>query len=242
MTSTTEVTLPASPGADQQKAEQQAILEGFQDLFALTERPPVTLTNIYKELPISNPGHLCDIRGHYLELSTSELQLAAISQCNEVYIRSHRFATPVLGRLGSIDIRRGLVQLSGFSFVELPAEGRATIRVRLRKPTSIIIHAGVTRISGVIHDISLGGCCVHTLICKGLQEAPQIEAELKVMDPGTGLPNCTRIPSTLLHVSGDSSPFKCVLSFCHNQQSEQFLSLLINQRQLEILKELRETL
>ena len=243
MTSTTESILPAqsTPG-DRQKEERQSILEGFQEIFALKERPPLTLTNVYKELPISNPGHICDIRGPFLEVSTSELQLAAISQCNEAYIRSPRFAAPVLGRLGSMDVRRGLVQLCDFSFAELHAESRSTIRVRLRKPTNIIIHAGATRISGVIHDISLGGCCVHTLIYKGLKEAPRIEVELKVIDQSTGLPNCTRIPCTLLQVSGDGSPFKCVLSFCHNQQSEQFLSLLINQRQLEILKELREAL
>jgi hypothetical protein len=235
-------------GTSEQKAsavesDQQPLIMGrFQELFDLDAEHSLTLINIYHELPISHPAKICDIRGNFLELTTSALQLAAICLCNEVYIRSPHFAAPVLGRMDSIDVRRGVVRLCNFAFAELEADKRETVRVRFNKPIAIIVHSGTDRIAGVIRDISLGGCCIETLTCRGLEENQVIQVELKVIDHSTGLPNCTRIPCGIIQLSGDAAPFKCIFSFRHNQQTEQFLSRLIYQRQLEILKELRETL
>jgi hypothetical protein len=234
-------------GADHHHATQDCdqqldFIGRFQELLERAVEPGITLTNIYQELPISHPASICEVRGSHLELSTSELQLAAIRHCNEVYIRSPHFPLPVLGRMDSIDRGRGVVRLSNFSYAELQAENRETVRVRFKKPTNIFIHSGSNRISGVIHDISLGGCCVNTLVRHGLEGAEGLQVELKVIDKTSGLPNCTRIPSSIVQIIGDSAPFKCVFSFNHTKQSERFLSVLINQRQLEVLRELRDTL
>jgi hypothetical protein len=221
---------------------QQKFIGRFQELFSLGAESSLTLTNIYQEMPITHPASICEIRGNYLELSTSDLQLAAISLCKEVYIRSPHFEAPVLGQMEGVDIRRGLVRLSNFAYTELREEKRETVRVRFKRPTNIIIHSGTNRISGVIHDISLGGCRINTLTNKGLGDTDDIELELKVIDKTTGLPNCRRIPCGIVHIKGDCAPFNCIFSFRLDKQTEQFLSLLINQRQFEILKELRETL
>ena len=229
---------PATPEPD----EQQRFLGRFQELFSLGADPSITLTNMYQEMPISHPASIFDIKGRQLELCTSELQLAAICQCHEVYIRSPHFEAPVLGRMEGIDIRRRMVRLSDFTYAELWEEKRETVRVRFKRPTNIIIHCGTNRISGAVHDISLGGCLVNTLTRKGLEEADDIQVELKVIDQTTGLPNCRRIPCSVVRISGDTTPFKCQFRFHHSEQTEPFLSRLVNQRQFEILKELRETL
>ena len=237
MSTATDQRLP-TPDPD----EQQRFLGRFQELFSLGADSNITLTNIYQELPITHPARICDIKGRHLELATSELQLAAICQCHEVYIRSPHFEATVLGRMEGIDVGRGVVRLSNFAYTEMREEKRETVRVRFKKPANIIIHAGTTRISGVIHDISLGGCCVTTLTRQGVEDADEIKVEIKAVDQTTGLPNCLRIPCSIIQIRGDTAPFKCLFSFRHNQQSEQFLSRLINQRQHEILKELREIL
>jgi hypothetical protein len=236
------MTTATGPEAAPDTDEQLAILGRFQELFALDIDAGITLTNIYQELPICNPASICDIRGHRLELSTSQLQLAAISLCNEVFIRSPHFDRPVLGQLENVDARRGAVWLSNFCHRDFAAGHRETVRVRFKRPTNIIIHSGSNRVSGVIHDISLGGCCIHTLTCKGMDESEEIQIELKVIDHSSGLPNCTRIPSSMAQICSQTAPYKCIFRFHHTKQSEQFLSRLINQRQLEILKELRDTL
>jgi PilZ domain-containing protein len=227
--------------AKSERDEQQSFLQRFHELLAL-QGPAVTLTNIYKEMPVSHAASICEIKGHRLELATCELQLAAISQCKEVYILSPHLEAPILGRLDSMDIRRGVVQLHEFSFAELKETNRKTVRVRFKRPMQIMLHCGADKISGVIHDISLGGCCINTLVRKELKESDGIQVELKLIEPGSGQLSCTSIDADLVQVYGDAPPFRCALSFRHSQQSEQFLSVFIYQRQLEILKELRETL
>ena len=75
-----------------------------------------------------------------------------------------------------------------------------------------------------------------------MEQSQDLQVELKVIDKTTGLPNCTRIPSSLAQICSQTAPYKCIFRFHHNKLSERFLSQLINQRQLEILKELRESL
>lgn len=145
---------------------QQSFIERFHKLHALDAGLCVTLTNIYKEIPITHSAKISRVMGSYLELVTSELQFAAISQCKEVYIRSPHFGRPVLGQLDSIDIRRNTVRLSNFSDAEADEDKRKSVRVRFKRPLSIVMHSAANKISGVIHDISLGGCCVSTLVGK----------------------------------------------------------------------------
>jgi hypothetical protein len=220
---------------------QQRFMEKFQDLLSPGVDPGITLTNIYKEIPITHSAIISSVRGSHIELCTNEMQLAAVSQCKEVYIRSPHFDTPVLGRLHSIDIWRQMVRLSDFSHVEADEDNRRSVRVRFKRPISIVMHWGVHKVSGVIHDISLGGCCVSTLVGT-LGESGDLEIELKLIDPTTDQVRSMKISSLLFRVHGEAPPFKCVLSFQHTPQSEQFLSLFINQRQREILKELREAI
>lgn len=223
-------------------SKQQAFIDRFQELLSSAGDPGITLTNIYKEIPITCPASICQIRGHHMELQTSELQLAAILQCSEAYIQSPLIEAPVLGRLDRFDIQLHTVQLSNFCYRELHVNSRCTVRVRFKKPINIIANAGPNKISGVIHDISLGGCCINTLVRHGLEGADDLQLALKLMEHATGQALSMQIPCSLIRVTGDRPPFMCSLRFNHTPQSEQLLSIYINQRQLEILKELRESL
>jgi hypothetical protein len=228
--------------AGMDEKEQQALIQCFEKLAALDSVPKITLTNIYKEIPISYPATICDIKSDHIELCTNELQLAAISQCHEVYIRAPHLEGPVIGRLHSIDLRRSVVRLCKFSYAALEEDKRVTLRVRFRRPISIMMHVGAEKISGVIHDISLGGCCLNTFVRMNFERPRTVEIELKLIDQKSGEVCIMRIPSSIIRIEGDAPLFRCALRFEHSPQSESFLSTFINQRQLEILKELRESL
>lgn len=230
-------------GATPEPAEQQAFIDKFRDILSQTDAPCITLTNVFKEMPITHPALLLDVRGGHVDLQTCALQLAAISQCREVYIQSPLVGPPVLGRLDSIvDIRHGIVRVRDFSYRELHVNSRSTVRVRFKKPISIVAYSGGNKVSGVIHDISLGGCCINTLVRHGLDETGSLRVELNLLDESTGRALSMQIDSSLVRVSGDVPPFRCALNFNHTKHSEQLLSIFINQRQIEILKELRESL
>lgn len=220
------------------EVDQRRIMERFQELQALPD-PPIILTNVYKEIPITHTATLCEVKETHVELKTSELQLASISHCNEAYLQSPLLDWTLLGRLCSIDIRRCSVRLSDFREAELDALKRRTVRVRLRKPIGVRLQLQGETIAGMIHDISLGGCCINTVVKKGLPDARRVEMEFALT------PHCqetVRIPCTVVGVEGSAPPYRCTFSFNHNGRTEQFLSVFVYQRQLEIVRELKETL
>jgi hypothetical protein len=228
--------------AGMDEKEQQTLLEGFEKLAADASAPRITLTTIYKEIPITNSATISDVKADHMELQTNELQLAAISQCHEVYIKAPHLERPVIGRLHSLDVRRSAVRLCKFSYAALEEEKRVTLRVRFRRPINIMMHAGDEKISGVIHDISLGGCCLNTFVRVKSNLTQDVEIELKLIDCKSNEVCVMRIPSCIIRTEGNAAPFRCALRFDHTPQTEGFLSTFINQRQLEILKELRESL
>lgn len=224
-----------------QPPDQQIFIDKFNELLSVTTDPRITLTNIYKEMPITHPASICEVKARQIELQTCELQLAAISQCNEVYVLSPLVEKPVLGQLDSIDIRRGSVRLSNFCYRELFVNKRGAVRVRFKRPINVVAYSGPNAVSGVIHDISLEGCCLNTLVKQGFTDG-EMRVELKVIAPSSGEELAMQIPAVLVRVTGESPPYKCIICFSHTQRSEELLSIYINQRQHEILKELRETL
>jgi hypothetical protein len=230
---------PVPPTPD--RAEQQVFIDLFRQLHATSSPAGITLTNIYKEMPITHPATIVEIHGRHVELHTCELQLAAIVKCNEAYLRSPLIDQPILGRLDQIDVRLQTVRLTDFSYQELKFDKRTTVRVRFKKPIAIVAQAGQNKISGYIHDISLGGCCINTLVRKGLEDAADIVLALKLLEESTGQTLDMQFPCSVIRFTGDRPPFMCALRFSHTPQSEQLLSIYINQRQHEILKELRES-
>jgi len=222
-------------------AEQQEFIDLFRELHAAAGAP-ISLTNIYKEMPISHPATIVEIHGHHIELQTCELQLAAIVKCNEAYLQSPLIDQAILGRLDQLDVRLQTVRLANFSYQELLFNKRSTVRVRFKKPIAILAQAGQNKISGYIHDISLGGCCINTLVRKGLEDADDIVLALKLLEETTGQTLDMQLPCSVVRFTGERPPFLCALRFNHTPQSEQLLSIYINQRQHEILKELRESL
>lgn len=223
--------------------DQQEFIERFRDMLSFAGDPRIRLTNVFKEMPITHPAELLDVRGSHVDLRTCQLQIAAMLQCKQVYIQSPLVGTPVLGRLECIvDIKNGVVRICDFSFQELYVDRRNTVRVRFRKPINIVAHSGGNKVSGIVHDVSLGGCCISTLVRHGLEEAGELLVELNLLDESTGRGLPMQIQSSLVRISSDTPPFRCAVSFNHSKQSEQLLSVYINQRQIEILKELRDSL
>ena len=220
--------------------DEQTIVDVFRELHKTNPEGSISLLNIYKELPISNSAEIIDVRGRNIFLETKPLQLAAINFCKEVLIQSPLFSTSVIGRLRSIDERRNLVTVSSFSYAEIHLDKRNAVRVRFQRPLQVMIESESTRISGVISDISLSGCCINVLVDSLASE--EVFVQIKFIQQTSGQLVESRIRAKVLRIDGTQSPYRCVLCFAHTPQTEQTLSSFIYQRQIEILNELRESL
>jgi hypothetical protein len=213
-------------------SEGAAIIDEFRRL--LEQEVPLTLTNVYKEVPIVHKAQICDVRGEHLILETDELQISAMHWSGSTVIQSPALEAPVEADLESSDIRRGQVTLSRFRNTELPSQQRTTVRVRLKKPIRLLLLTDAGQVAGVIHDISLGGCLIRT--GRSVPKPGDLLVELELEGQRLQIPGC------VLRIEGEEPCFQCAVVFRHTPETEQFTSSFIHRREHEIIKELHTAL
>lgn len=217
--------------------DEDAILTIFRDVLAGESDTLFSMLNIYKELPICNNATIFDVKGRHVEFKVTPLQIAAIDNSTETVIQAPFFNMSVLGKLIYLDLPHQLVCLGNFSYAEVLLEQRNTVRVKLRIPLNIMLNADGKRISGVVRDISLGGCGVTTLLGADLEAAQDLSLHIKILIEGKVVE--IDVPCRLVRL-GSGPPHDCALIFKHTTESERILSVFIYQRQMEIIRELRE--
>lgn len=217
--------------------DQAAILTIFRDVFAREPNTLFSLLNIYKELPICNNATIFDIKGKNIEFQATPLQIAAIANGTETIIQAPFLNMSVMGQLVYLDLPHQLVSLGKFSYAEVLIDKRNTVRVKLRIPLNVMLHADGKTIPGVVRDISLGGCSLTTLLGADLEAAEDLSLHIKIMNEGKVVE--IDVPAKVVRV-GPGPPHDCAMMFQHTSESERILSVFIYQRQLEIIRELRE--
>lgn len=217
--------------------DEEAILSFFSEMKSTKPNLSFSFLNIYKELPISNDATLFDIKGKHVEFKTSPLQFAAIHYSMETIIQAPFLTTNILGRLAYLDGSHNLVSLSDFSYADVHFNKRAAVRVRLKIPLNVNLTVDGGRISGMIRDVSLQGCCVTTPAGSLLERANNISLHLKLMHDNKLLE--AHVPVRLMRLHG-APLYNCAMTFDHTAETEKVLSIFIYQRQLEIIRELKE--
>lgn len=220
--------------------DEQVIMYLLGQLSLKEESKTVRLVTPYKELPITNFAEIVEIKGSSVTFATNELQIAAIRTCEETLIGTSHCPEFFLGCLKDIDVRRSTVTLNNFSYAELYTDCRRTVRVRLPKPLNVMMKAGPNNISGVIQDISFGGCGMNTLAIAPLDGVEQLVLKLKLFDVATAKMLESDIACHVVRILNNRPPYKVAIAFDHNPDTELLVSKFIHQRELEIVKELRD--
>ncbi|BCS55640.1 PilZ domain-containing protein [Geobacter sp. SVR] len=216
--------------------DEASILSIFSDIMTNVPDTDFMFINIYKELPVSNEGRLIDIKHNHVKFKTCQTQLSAINHCAETIIQAPLLNASIIGKLVALDYQHHIVSLRGFSYADVHFDKRNAVRVRLKIPVNVNLNVDGNKISGVIHDISLGGCRVATPLGLPFERARNITLHLKLLHNNQVMQ--ADIPANALRVEG-GSPFFCALQFVHTAETEKVLSMFIYQRQLEIIRELK---
>ena len=219
------------------------ILGQLKNIFVTDPAAEFSLLNIYKELPIVSSSRIFEINNNTVEFVTNSTQFYIIEEAHDVVIQSNLMDTSIIGKVVALDNGRFHVTLSEFSYAELHADKRGSLRVRLRLPMHLLMVVDGNDLSGMINDISLGGVCVKTFAGDLLERAETIELKIKLLHSGTNEVMEASIPSRLVRIVDKKGiQTRCIMTFDHTPKSERVLSTFIYQRQAEIIKELKSKL
>lgn len=216
------------------------ILTGFSDVIKRGTRVGLRLVNYYKGLPISYPATLVEVSGAVLELDVHPQQAVALGMSGRTCLKCSHFDLPLLAEVKDADVRRMMASLHRFSYVELMAEQRASLRLELDPPCEAEIKSEAGTLAGKVLDVSLGGFSIRTSGPSKLAKGDEVM--LRVMIPNL-LQNCLtplQVSATAVDSASEATGDVCRFSICSDAQSESLISRFIFQRQVELIRELKE--
>lgn len=200
--------------------------------------------NYYKEIPVSYDARLISVENEMAEFEVHEYQAKIISLEKNTLIRSHA-KSPVpddlVGEVFYVNVARKKVILTRFHYAKINSDLRRYVRVCLdghRADVDIFFDNDIVPAS--VKDISLGGLALEMSDPAGLESGKEVNLILKLEAPDE--PSLREIGAacTVTRLLGEKPPYICILEFHPDRHSQQALAYYINQRQVEIIRELKE--
>jgi len=199
--------------------------------------------NYYKEIPVSYDATLLNVENEMAEFEVHEYQAKAINLERRALIYSHEKShvlEDMSGEAFYINIAKKRVILCKFGYGKIRSNRRRFVRVQLDTPVGVDLAFDNDILTGSIYDLSLGGAAMLVNSKELLVPGSDINVFLKLPDNQSAKIIEVGMSATVIKVVGDEAPFTCYIEFHAEKHSQQQIAYYINQRQVEIIKELKD--
>lgn len=199
--------------------------------------------NYYKEIPVSYDATLLSVENEMAEFAIHEYQAKVINIERRALIRSHpkcTFPEDMIGEAFYVNSAKKRVILCKFGYAQICSEMRKFVRVLLDRPVEADLVFDGDILKGNVKDLSLGGAAMSIMSTDLIAPGQELKLLLKLPDMNSNKVAEVAMTANVLNIIGDLAPFTCLVEFHAEKHSQQQISYYINQRQVEIIKELRE--
>ncbi|MBI2353782.1 MAG: PilZ domain-containing protein [Deltaproteobacteria bacterium] len=219
--------------------DQTRILACFRELLK-QGKTRVSLINYYKGLPISYPATIAVVDRDVLDLDIHPQQAVAINKDRYAFIRCPAFSHVVGAHVHYVNVRKQAATLKGFFFAELMAERRNAIRLELDPPTEAVFELQGESLQGRLVDLSMSGAAVRFEQPPSFEDG--FETMLQFMLPNIIQNTLAKVKAPARHLGTTELDGAYLLKFsiAPDKALEQQISHYIFQRQVEIIRELKE--
>ena len=201
--------------------------------------------NYYKEIPVSYDARLLSIENEMADFEIHEYQAKVIALEKKVLIRSHEKSSldeDMVGEAFYVNVARKRVILTKFHYARIRSDLRRFVRVCLEgRRADVDIYVGEDIVPASVIDISLGGVALR--LCgeaASLAVGQEVNLILKLESPDDHSFKEIGVAATVVKMVEEGSSLTCILEFHSERHSQQSLAYYINQRQVEIIRELKE--
>lgn len=217
--------------------DEVAILQVLKDMQSRKLSSDLRLLNYYQEIPVSYPGIIEDVDGEMVDLTVHQHQAVVMKYQKFAFLKSGHFQSDVVARVFRADADKGIALLHKFAYVQIRAERRQFVRVQVVNPLAVSFTAPVGKVTGHMVDISVSGASFDAQQTEPAIET-QMEGSLSFSLEGAPL----QIECTLLKISPHDGKTRYIFSLSPNSKAEEKISQFIFQRQLEIIRALKDGL
>ena len=214
----------------------------LRDAKKTREAAKFTLINYFKGLPISYPATVLAVEGGNLDLDIHPQQAAAISSDHYTLVRSKLFTNTLIAHVQYVNIKKHAVSLNKFAYVDILAEKRNAVRLDLDHPLlTALSFATDQHFTGMLVNISAQGLAIKVVEYVPIDSGTEMAVSFTLSDPVMLKDVPIDMPATLVDIKGDKSPYTYTFKAYPAKHQEQLLSRFIFQRQVEIIRILKET-
>jgi hypothetical protein len=222
-----------------EREDSLVIVQHLQQLVGSTFQ----LLNYYKEIPVSYDARLISVENEMAEFEVHDYQAKVIALEHMTLIRAHEkfpFREDIVGEAFYVNIARKKTILCKFGYARIRSDMRRFVRVVLDIPVQAELIAANDMFKGRVVDISLGGACLRLDAKEPLPAGIDVNLFIRLPNLVTNSINEIALVATVVKVWGEAAPFNCIVEFHPEKHSQQQISYYINQRQVEIIKELKD--
>ena len=222
--------------------DQAAILKMFLEKRTAKDGQNVKLTNYYRGLPITYPATILGVERGIIDLDVNQQQAIAMASDHYTLIRTHLFPHPIVAHVQYVNIKKHVASLTKLCFVEVLAEKRAAVRLNLDPPVRATIRYEEQEIIGGLVDISTQGLAIMVDEYVELAIGSELTVKFMLPDPVLMKKTLIKVPATLVDIAASASPYRCRFRISPEKHQEQLISRYSFQRQVEIIRSLKEPL
>lgn len=222
-----------------EREDRLVILQVLQGMIGQT----FSFLNYYKEIPVSYDATLLNIENEMAEFSVHEYQAKVINMEKETLIYSPPqgpFSEDLIGEAFYVSAAKKRVILCNFGYATIRSDMRRFVRVLIDNPVEAELIFEGDILKGNVKDLSLGGAAISTMSADLLVPGLDINIFLKLPDYNSNSRLEVGMRATIVKVVGTSAPYICYIEFHAEKHSQQMIAYYINQRQVEIIKELKD--
>lgn len=220
--------------------DQADIIKAFHDKYASKEITKVDLTNYYNGLPLNYPAKILGVERGNLDLEVNIQQAVAISSDHYTLIRCNVFPFPIVAHVQYVNIKKHVVSLNKLCYVEILAEKRAAVRLNLDPPVPATITYDNQAIPGSLVDISTQGLAITMDELVTLDIGAEMSVKFLLPDPVLMKQTLLKMSATLVAIVGEASPYRYRFKIAPEKHHEQLISRYSFQRQVEIIRGLKD--
>lgn len=218
-------------GEEQDSAEIIATLSAIRNG---TLKNDLRLLNFYREVPVSYGAEVLTVEADFAELLVHQVQAVVIDQEKLTVLKSGHFPRDVIAKATYVNVEKSRVVLAKPSYAVVRADRRMSVRVEMETEIRASFLGQDDQVEGRLHDMSLTGLSIK------VKHDPQIplseRGELTVALPAGTI----TAPASLLKVIQAADGVRLAFAIEPTRAAELSISQYIFQRQVEIIKELKD--
>jgi hypothetical protein len=199
------------------------------------------LTKSYRGLVLKQEVNVLEVAGNDATLQTTNLEMSAALKGN-VYLHNQLFPKPVMAQLKSLDLKNGILVLSGFAYIDNELKKRQHERVRPKLPTYVTLHWKSKAVRECMENISVNGMGI--LAFKFLEKGMTIQPGSKIQLEFQLSPDhkYSALKGSVIYINSlDSFLTTIGIQLFPSIRESRLLEKYVNPRKQEILEELNQT-